>query len=51
MNNCVFGLLQPLFGSDNTKLEFVQMLSGTNVPRHFVPSIEKVGHFRHQGID
>ncbi|XP_078741957.1 elongation factor G, mitochondrial, partial [Lampetra fluviatilis] len=37
----VVGELQPLPAEDNTRLEFAERLLGTNIPRQFVPAVEK----------
>ena len=38
----VVGVLEPLDPEHNTKLEFEDRTIGTNVPKQFVPSVEKV---------
>nr|XP_032834505.1 elongation factor G, mitochondrial isoform X2 [Petromyzon marinus] len=37
----VVGEVQPLPAEDNTRLEFAERLVGTNIPRQFVPAVEK----------
>lgn len=38
----VIGYIEPLDPEDNTKLEFEDLTVGTNVPKQFVPAVEKV---------
>lgn len=38
----VIGVLEPLEQEHYTKLEFEDQTVGTNVPRQFVPAVEKV---------
>lgn len=38
----VIGYLEPLEEEDYTKVEFVDKTVGTNIPKQFVPAIEKV---------
>lgn len=38
----VIGVLEPLEAEDYTKLEFEDQTVGTNVPKQFVPAIERV---------
>lgn len=38
----VIGVLEPLEEEHYTKLEFEDQTVGTNVPRQFVPAVEKV---------
>lgn len=38
----VIGVLEPLETEDYTKLEFEDRTMGTNIPKQFVPAIEKV---------
>jgi len=38
----VIGVLEPLDAESSTKLEFEDLTMGTNVPKQFVPAIEKV---------
>lgn len=38
----VIGVLEPLEPEDFTKLEFEDRTIGTNVPKQFVPAVEKV---------
>ncbi|XP_040205191.1 elongation factor G, mitochondrial [Rana temporaria] len=37
----VIGYIEPLDPEDNTKLEFEDLTVGTNVPKQFVPAVEK----------
>lgn len=37
----VIGVLEPMDPEDNTKLEFEDQTIGTNVPKQFVPAVEK----------
>jgi len=37
----VTGILEPLPPSENTKVEFVDATMGTNVPKQFIPAVEK----------
>jgi len=37
----IIGTLEPLPPSENTKVEFIDATMGTNVPKQFVPAIEK----------
>lgn len=38
----VIGFLEPLDPEDYTKLEFEDRTIGTNIPKQFVPAVEKV---------
>jgi len=38
----VIGVLEPLDPEDYTKLEFEDRTIGTNIPKQFVPAVEKV---------
>lgn len=38
----VIGVLEPLEPEDFTKLEFEDRTVGTNIPKQFVPAVEKV---------
>lgn len=38
----VIGLLEPLESEHYTKLEFEDQTIGTNIPKQFVPAVEKV---------
>lgn len=38
----VIGVLEPLESENYTKLEFEDQTVGTNVPKQFVPAVEKV---------
>lgn len=38
----VIGVLEPLEPEDFTKLEFEDQTIGTNIPKQFVPAVEKV---------
>lgn len=38
----VIGVLEPLDAEDSTKVEFDDQTMGTNVPKQFVPAIERV---------
>lgn len=38
----VIGVLEPLEPEHHTKLEFEDQTVGTNVPKQFVPAVEKV---------
>lgn len=38
----VTGVLEPLELEDSTKLEFEDQTVGTNVPKQFVPAVERV---------
>ncbi|XP_036392767.1 elongation factor G, mitochondrial [Megalops cyprinoides] len=37
----VVGVLEPLDPEENTKIEFVDQTIGTNIPKQFVPAVEK----------
>ncbi|XP_076838239.1 elongation factor G, mitochondrial [Brachyhypopomus gauderio] len=37
----VIGYLEPLEAENNTKIEFVDQTIGTNIPKQFVPAVEK----------
>ncbi|XP_061734187.1 elongation factor G, mitochondrial [Nerophis ophidion] len=37
----VIGVLEPLESEDNTKVEFDDQTMGTNVPKQFIPAVEK----------
>lgn len=37
----VSGILEPISGNDNTNLEFADETVGTNVPKQFIPGVEK----------
>ncbi len=39
MSQCVFQALPP---DENTKIEFVDLTKGTNVPKQYVPGVKKV---------
>ena len=39
----VMGVLEPLDAEASTKVEFEDQTVGTNVPKQFVPAVEKVG--------
>ena len=40
----VTGVLEPLPPEDYSKLEFSDETTGTNIPKQFIPAIEKVSH-------
>lgn len=43
----VIGVLEPLDPEDYTKVEFEDQTVGTNVPKQFIPAVEKVTDFLH----
>lgn len=43
----VIGVLEPLDPENYTKLEFEDRTVGTNIPKQFVPAIEKVQRVLH----
>lgn len=38
----VVGVLEPLDAESYTKIEFVDQTIGTNIPKQFIPAVEKV---------
>lgn len=41
----VVGVLEPLDAENYTKVEFEDQTIGTNIPKQFVPAVEKVSFF------
>ncbi|XP_064638753.1 elongation factor G, mitochondrial-like [Lineus longissimus] len=37
----VIGIIEPLLGEENTKLVFVDKTVGTNIPKNFIPGVQK----------
>lgn len=46
----VIGVLEPLESENYTKLEFEDQTIGTNIPKQFVPAVEKVCFPNTEGI-
>lgn len=44
------GVLEPLESEHYTKLEFEDQTIGTNIPKQFIPAIEKVCFAKPEGI-